>query len=69
MTTFFCSECNQRFHVGDEGIVESMVNWSLATGDGVICPDCDEGLYALRSAGTLVPLFSFQEEVDGETES
>lgn len=62
MTTFFCSECDQSFHVRDEGIVQEMVNWSLATGDGAICPDCDEGLYALRCEGVLVPLYSFEEE-------
>ena len=63
MTTFFCSECGQAFHVADEGVVQSMVNWSLATGDGVICPDCDEGLYALKCDGLPVPVYSFEEEV------
>ena len=59
---FICSECNQIFHVADDGISESMVNWSLATGDGVICPDCDEGLCALWSAETPLSLYSFKKE-------
>ena len=62
MTTFFCSECNHPFHVTDETIVQSMVNWCLTTGDGVICPDCDEGLYALRRDGIPMPLYSFEKE-------
>ena len=66
MTTFFCDECGQAFHVADEGIVTSMVNWSLATGDGAVCPACDEGLYALRVDGLPVPLFSFEEEASCE---
>lgn len=63
MTTFFCSECQQPFHITDEGMVQSMVNWHLATGDGFVCPNCDEGIQSLRREGIPMPLYSFEETV------
>ena len=50
MTGFFCCECDELFRVPDTE-AHWIIVWSLSTGDGALCPNCDEGLYALSREG------------------